>query len=302
MKRIGNLFDKICTLDNFKLAYKNATKGKKHYKEVKYLETIDLDEYLNDLMMQVQTHQYKTSKYEIFELKTGGKVREIYKLPMRDRIVQHAIMNIIEPIFRRSFITDTYSSIKGRGLHKCLHKLKKALKDVEGTKYCLKLDIHKFYPSIKHEQMKKAIRRKFKDVDLLQTLDEIIDSTDKGVPIGNYTSQYFANYILNRLDHYIKEQSCIKYYFRYCDDMVLLSNTKLKLTDMLSYIIYSLSELELCLKPNWQIFPIDSRMIDFVGCCANHTNIKVRKNIKINFRDTFQKQRVSFQIFYVIVK
>lgn len=201
MKRIGNLFGKICTIENFQLAYKNATKGKKHYRDVKNIEKYGVDKFLEELLEEVRTHKYRTSKYHVFNLKTGGKVREISKLPMRDRIVQHALMNYIEPIFRKSFIKDTYSSIKGRGSHKCIHRIQYAMKDVENTQYCLKLDIRKFYPSIDQELMKQCLRRKFKDKELLAVLDEIVDSADKGVPIGNYTSQYFANYFLTEFDH-----------------------------------------------------------------------------------------------------
>lgn len=201
MKRVGNLFNKICTIENFQLAYKNATRGKKKYKEVIQIEKYGVDKFLEKLLSEVKNHEYKTSKYHIFKLKTGGKWREIYKLPMRDRIVQHALMNYMEPIFRKSFITDTYSSIKGRGIHKCLRRVQRAMRDIENTKYCLKLDIKKFYPSIDQELMKECLRRKFKDKELLLMLDEIIDSTDRGLPIGNYTSQYFANYFLTEFDH-----------------------------------------------------------------------------------------------------
>lgn len=97
-------------------------------------------------------------------------------------------MNYIEPIFRKSFIVDTFSSIKGRGIHRGLKRLRKALKDVDNTKYCLKLDIKKFYPSINQTLLMNCIERKFKDKNLLTLLKEVITSCDKGVPIGNYTS------------------------------------------------------------------------------------------------------------------
>lgn len=283
MKRIGNLFNKICTIENFRLAYKRATKGKKNYKEVQQIEKFGVEQFLENLLEEVKTHKYKTSKYKVFNLKTGGKWREIYKLPMRDRIVQHALMNYMELIFRKSFITDTYSSIKERGLHKCLHRLQKALKDVENTKYCLKLDIKKFYPSINQELMKQAIRRKFKDKDLLMILDEIIDSTDKGVPIGNYTSQYFANFFLTPMDHWIKEQLKIKHYFRYCDDMIILGSNKQDLHNLQKLIQNYLLEIKLTLKSNYQVFPIDIRGIDFVGYVTKHSHTLVRKRTKHNF-------------------
>ena len=120
-------------------------------------------------------------------------------------------MNILEPIWLSIFTKDTYSCIKNRGIHKLVNNLKKALKsDPEGTKYCLKLDIKKFYPSINHDILKIQVRKKIKDSKVLALLDEIIDSTDSltprvGVPIGNYLSQYFANVYLSEFDHIMKE-------------------------------------------------------------------------------------------------
>ena len=131
--------------------------------------------------------------------------------------------------------------------------------------YCLKLDVRKFYPSINHYVLKKMLRRKFKDADLLWLLDEIIDSAP-GLPIGNYLSQYFANFYLAYFDHWIKEEKRVKYYFRYADDMVILSDDKSYLHDLLKEIgKYFNEELKLEIKSNYQIFPVDSRSIDFVG-------------------------------------
>ncbi|MDR1338620.1 MAG: RNA-directed DNA polymerase, partial [Prevotellaceae bacterium] len=164
---------------------------------------------------------FRTSKYTTFTI-YEPKEREIFRLPYYpDRIVHHAVMNILEPVWLSIFTADTYSCIKYRGIHATAGKVKKALKDVEGTAYCLKLDIRKFYPSIDHDILKQIIRRKIKDIRLLALLDEIIDSAD-GVPIGNYLSQYFANLYLAYFDHYIKETEQVKYYFRYADDIVIL--------------------------------------------------------------------------------
>src|SRR5690606_15310200 len=146
--------------------------------------------------------------FKVFE----PKERLVYRLPyFPDRITHHAIMNVLEPIFVANLTTDTYSCIKGRGIHACANAVKKALKDVPSTKYCLKLDITKFYPSVDHEILKALLRRKFKDQDLLELLDEIIDSAP-GLPIGNYLSQYLANFYLSYFDHWIKEKKRVKYY------------------------------------------------------------------------------------------
>lgn len=199
MKRIGNLYEKIYNIDNLILAEKKARRGKSNKKEVieftknKYRNISILYNLLKD-------NKYKTSKYELFTL-YDPKQREISKLPyFPDRILHHAVMNIIEDIFVRSFTSNTYNCIKGRGIHKALYKLKDNLKDVDNTQYCLKLDIKKFYPNIDNNILKQLLRRKFKDQKLLNLLDEIIDSTI-GIPIGNYLSQFFANFYLSYFDH-----------------------------------------------------------------------------------------------------
>ena len=148
---------------------------------------------------------FKNSPYQVFLKKTeSGKIREIYKLPyFPDRIIHHCIMQIMEPIWFPTLIRDTYSSIKGRGIHDGVNRVKKALRDETGTRYCFKMDIKKFYPSVDHNVLKRVIRKKIKDRDLLWLLDEIIDST-KGLPIGNYLSQYFGNLYLSELYHWVK--------------------------------------------------------------------------------------------------
>jgi RNA-directed DNA polymerase len=188
----------------------------------------------------------------------------------------------LEPIFVSNFTVDTYSCIKKRGIHKLLETLKHDLKDIEGTQYCLKLDIKKFYPSIDHDVMKKLLRRKFKDKDLLWLLDEIIDSAD-GLPIGNYLSQYLANFYLSYFDHWLKEVHGVRYYYRYADDIVILARTKPALHGLLVEIRKYLGELKLEVKENHQVFPVDARGIDFVGYVFRHSHIRIRKSIKKNF-------------------
>lgn len=190
-------------------------------------------------------------------------------------------MNVTESLWTKIFIRQTYSCIKFRGIHLVVKDLRKALeKDPQNTKYCLKLDITKFYPSIDHDILKQIIRRKIKDKKLLVLLDEIIDSAD-GVPIGNYLSQFFANLYLAYFDHWIKEEVGIKYYYRYADDIVILGNDKNYLHNLLIAIKLYLGQLlKLKIKPNYQVFPVDSRGIDFVGYKFYYTHTLLRKSIK----------------------
>jgi retron-type reverse transcriptase len=218
----------------------------------------------------------------------SGKIREIYKLPyFPDRIIHHAIIQIVEPIWFKSLIRDTYSSIKGRGIHDGVKRIKIALFDKENTTYCLKMDVKKFYPSVDNEILKQIISRKIKDKDLLWLLNEIIDST-KGIPIGNYLSQYFGNLYLSELDHLCKSKT--KYYFRYCDDMVILHKDKKHLHQLKDEIESFLNNnLHLQLKQNWQVFPVQIRGIDFLGYRFFHTHTLLRNSIKKNFIKSIRK-------------
>ncbi len=158
-----------------------------------------------------------------------------------------------------------------------------ALKDVEATTYCLKLDIKKFYPNVNHDILKQQLRRKIKDKALLWLLDEIIDSSP-GLPIGNLLSQYFGNFYLSPFDHWIKENKREARYFRYMDDMIILHHSKEHLHALLAEIRQYLAvNLKLTVKQNYQVFPVAKRGIDFVGYRIFHTHTLLRKSIKQNF-------------------
>lgn len=283
MRRYNNLLLKIATLSNIESADKNARRGKHNIGIIKHDEHKDLDNLR--LLDSFNNLTYKTSKYNVFTI-YEPKERLIYRLPYYpDRIAQWAIMNVLEPIWTNIFISHTYSCIRGRGIHKLVEDLKRELQnDSTGTKYCLKLDIRKFYPSINHDVLKSIIRKKIKDKKLLTILDEIIDSTD-GVPIGNYLSQFFANLYLAYFDHWLLEEVKVKHYFRYADDIVILSDNKDFLRKVLILIKLYLSKvLLLQVKDNYQIFEVDVRGIDFVGYVFRHSHILIRKSIKKNIR------------------
>lgn len=282
MKRIDGLFDKICSVENLMLADEKARRGKKNTYGVK-MHDKNREQNIINLHHKLISGEYRTSQYNIFKI-YEPKEREIYRLPYYpDRIVHHAVMNILEPIWRSMFTADAYSCIKNRGIHALAKKLKEALRnDILGTTYCLKLDIRKYYPSINHEVLKNIIRKKIKDKKLLRLLDEIIESA-VGLPIGNYLSQYFANIYLSYFDHWIKEDKHVKYYFRYADDMVILSDDKKYLSSLFREISKKLNDLKLQVKDNWQIFPVESRGIDYVGYVFYHDYTMLRKGIKKAF-------------------
>jgi len=283
MKRYNNLYEKIVEYPNIELAHINAQKGKKHYTSVKKINK-DQDRYLREIQTMLINKTFRNSEYDTF-IKRGKKDRLIYRLPyFPDRIVQHAIMNIVEPFWKKTLIRDTYSAIKGRGIHDGVKRLQGFLKDKENTQYCLKMDIKKFYPSVNNDILKQIVRKKIKCKDTLWLLDEIIDSSP-GIPIGNYMSQYFGNLYLDPLDHWLKEDKRIKYYARYCDDFIILHSDKEFLYKLKQDIfLFIKNELDLIVKENHQIFPVSIRGIDFLGYVFKHDSILLRKSIINDFK------------------
>lgn len=282
MKRIGNIYDAVISVENLQIADKRARKGKMASYGVR---KHDRNREANILALHeaLRTKSYRTSEYSVFII-FEPKKREIYRLPYIDRIVHHAIMNIIEPIWVSVFTKNTYSCIKGRGIHRALQDIKNDMKNDEaGTTYFLKLDVKQFYPSIDHTILKTLIRKKIKDRDLLCLLDEIIDSAP-GVPIGNYLSQYFANLYLAYFDHWVKEAKDVRYYYRYADDIVILSGDKTLLHSLRRDIqAYLWENLKLEVKGNYAVRPVEAQGLDFVGYVIRHTHVRLRKSIKKAF-------------------
>lgn len=273
-------------MENIQMAHENARKGKAHYSEVQMVNA-DPEKYFLQIQDMLKNKTFKNSEYTTYIKQDSGKEREIFKLPyFPDRIIHHCIVQVLEDIWTKTLITDTYSSLKGRGIHKGVKRIKKALSDSENTQYCLKMDVRKFYPSIDHTILKQILGAKIKDPDAIWILNEIIDSTD-GVPIGNYLSQFFGNLYLSGLDHWMKEGMGCKYYFRYCDDMVILHSGKEHLAELRAKVDdYLHKSLKLQLKSNWQVFPVDKRGIDFLGYRFYHHNTLLRKSISTKFKTT----------------
>lgn len=290
MKRIGNLYDKIISLENLRKADKIARRGKsKQFGVRKHLE--NSEENLVWLHELLNHRKFETSKYSQFEIH-HPKHRVIARLPYYpDRIIQHALILQIGSVLTNTFTSDTYSCVKGKGILKASMNLRKALQDDNHNKYCLKLDVKKFYENIDHELLKALLRKKFKDSNLLNLLDEIIDSNKIGLPLGSLVSQYLANFYLCYLDHFIKQDLKVKYYFRYMDDLVILSNDKQELHYILSEIRKHLVDLKLEIKGTYQVFPIEDRGIDFIGFVHRKDYTLLRKSIKKNYIKNKNKRR-----------
>lgn len=271
-------------MENVRAAHEKAQKGKRHYQEIRRVNR-NLDAYMENLHRMLAEKKYRTSPYKVETRSDTGKQREIYVLPYYpDRIVHHCIMAVVEPIWQRTLIRDTYSAIKGRGIHDGQRRLRGFLKDKAGTKYCLKMDVKKFYPSIRHGALKQIIRKKIKCRDTLMLLDEIIESAP-GVPIGNYLSQYLGNLYLSPFDHWVKSDLRMPYYARYCDDIVILDASKPRLHEVRKQAAAFLQDrLGLQVKENWQVFPTAVRGIDFLGYRSFPDYTLVRKSIARRFK------------------
>lgn len=286
-KRADNLMGKICSYENLCEAIKKSRKGKKCKRSIAKFDKKRW-QHVKGLVDAFHRGTYDTSPYAHKKI-TDPKERMISILPyFPDRIAQHALIGVLEPIFVRKFIPQTYACIKNRGIHAGLKAIQRALGDRANTTFCLKLDIRHYYPSVKHDIMKDSVRRMIKDPRVLPILDNIIDS-EEGLPIGNYSSQYLANVYLDRFDHWMKETMGVKYYFRYVDDMVILSGSKKYLHKLFNAIREKLAEYGLDVKGNWQVFPVEARGIDFLGYVIRHDYIRLRKRVKQNIQRKLQK-------------
>lgn len=268
MKRKGFIYEKIVELDNIELAICKASMGKTKRKNVeKILDSPTY--YAMQVQKMLKEKSYTPSPYieMIIHDVANKKERIIYKPRFYpDQVVHWALMLQIQSIIYKGMYELCCASIKGRGIQRGMNYLKRILvNDRKYTKYCLKLDVKKFYPSIDKDILKSKFRKIIKDKDTLDLIDVIIDSGKEGLPIGNYTSQWFANFYLQDLDHYIKEVLKVKYYIRYMDDMVLFSNNKKELRKVKYAIEEFLGNEKLTIKENWQLFKTESRPIDFLG-------------------------------------
>lgn len=281
MKRHGNLFEKIVDLGNILLAHENAKKNKSHYPEVKLIN-VDPKKYALEIQNLLKTKKFTTSDYIIFWKNCGTKSRWIYKLPYYpDRIVQHAVMQIIEPILVPSLIRDTFQSLKGRGNHDARKRVEKAIRNYN-PQYALKFDIQQFYPSVDNQKLKELVRRKIKCQDTLWILENIIDSTT-GLPVGNYSSQILGNFYLSGFDHYAKEKLKIKHYYRYCDDILIFcDDATIAHKYRKALFDYAEQHLNLTIKDDWRVYPVADG-VDYVGWLFYPDRTLLRRRITKNF-------------------
>jgi retron-type reverse transcriptase len=265
VKRYGNLYPQIIDFTNLLLAAKKAQKGKRYRVNI-----LDFNYHLETELHQIQQElihkTYQPSDYRTFYIKEP-KTRMISAASYRDRVVHHALCNVIVPIFERTFIYDSYANRVGFGTHKALRRFTSFARSSD---YVLQCDIQKYFPSIDHQILKNLIRRKIKCQDTLWLIDLIINNSNeqfpalehfpgddlfsplerkRGLPIGNLTSQFFANVYLNSFDHFVKEELKITKYIRYVDDFAFFSNDRQFLQDCRYAIEEYLAILRLKIHP-----------------------------------------------------
>ncbi len=286
-------------MKNLRKAYRKARKGKGAKWYIKEFNT-HLEKNLLQLQKELCTMTYKPQPMKTFVI-SDPKTRVISASVFRDRIVHHALCNIIEPIFDKTFIYDSYANRKNKGTHAALKRFDLFAKKVSGNGmllpnaknrnqiygYVFKADIKHYFDSVDHEVLMKIIQEKIKDDKVLLLLKKIVDNhaSDKGMPIGNLTSQFFANVYLNELDYFVKHRLKAKYYIRYVDDFIILDASKQKLESYKTAISEFLKTIKLELHPEKsKIVPLRNG-VKFLGFrvfykykIPKKSNIRVLKN------------------------
>lgn len=262
MKRRGGLFEKIVDPENIELAFQKAKKGKTWQDSVQRIEK-DKARKLAALRQSFLDGSFTTSKYTV-KIIFEPKERQIFVLPFfPDRIAQHALMNIVAPIWESMFIPDSFACRKGKGQHA---GSRRCMQFVRRNAWVCQFDISKFYPSIPHGPLMEVIRHKIKDERVLALFRDIIGSIgdDRNIPIGNYTSQWLGNLFLNELDQYVKHTLRVRDYLRYCDDFLIFGNDKeemKRLADQVEAFVSDRLQLRLSKK---SLYPT-AHGIDFLG-------------------------------------
>lgn len=297
MKRFKHLYEQIIDYENLWNAYLNARRGKRFRGEV--LEfSANVEENLIQIQNELIYKSYQVGRYREFYVYEPKK-RLIMALPFRDRVIQWAIHQVLEPLLDKQFILDSYACRKGLGTQKAVERLQYWMRGLErshGRVYCLKLDMSKYFYRIDHDVLLNILRRKIKDDDLLWLLEIIIRSEETkfgiplgdhgfeadriegmGMPIGNLTSQLFANLYLNEMDQYAKHELGLHHYIRYMDDIIILHESKEELWKVLEEVdIFLKFELKLQLNNKTSIRPISSG-VEFVGYRTWTTHRKLKK-------------------------
>ncbi len=300
MNRVGHLWQDLVSWENLLLAYRKARRAKRHSLSVAKFSCA-LEPELLQLQQELVTGQYRPGAYRQFCI-YDRKPRVISAAPFRDRVVHHAIMNLIEPPLDRRFIDDTYACRKGKGVHAAVNRYQQF---AQRYPYALKLDIRQYFPSIDHDVLNKQLQSRIKDQPLLALLALIIDASppssapfevfpdedliralarNRGIPIGNLTSQFFANLYLDDFDHWVKQVLQVPAYLRYVDDMILLDADKNRLWQSAEAISAYLLGLKLRLHERKQQIYRTATWVDVLGYRVSASRRLLRNDNGYRFR------------------
>jgi RNA-directed DNA polymerase len=282
MKRVGWLYESICDYDNLLTAFHKAVLGKGRKPDIEAFRD-DLHGNIRSLQLDLKNETVHVGDYHFFRIHEPKK-REICAASFRERVLHHAIMNVCEEHFDKRLIHHSYACRKGRGNHAALVTAQRFYRK---SRYFLKLDIKKYFHSISHPILIRRLEQVFKDPKLITLFGAIIrshsDTPCKGLPIGNLTSQFFANFYLGFLDRYIKETLRVKYYLRYMDDFVLFGSSRSRMTYLLEEIrVFLAQELDLILKENELIGRCNTKL-KFLGFNIQEGGLTLPKEKKRAF-------------------
>ena len=310
MRREGYIIEEIVDYSNMSESFNQVLRGKKRKRcrQGRYL-LAHREEVIQELSKQIADGSFRVSGYHEREIIEGGKLRRIQILSMKDRIAVHAIMAVVDKHLKKRFIRTTSASIEGRGMHDLMKYIRQDLKDdPEGTRYCYKFDISKFYDNVKPDFVMYCVRRMFKDKTLIILLDSFVRMMPEGISIGLRSSQGLGNLLLSvYLDHYLKDRYGIRHFYRYCDDGVILGGTKSELWQNRDTIHGLLQQIDLKVKANERVFPVDEG-IDFLGYVIYPDHVRLRKRIKQKFARKMhevksrKRRRVLIASFYGMAK
>lgn len=310
MRREGYIIKEIVDYSNMAESFNQVLRGKKRKRcrQGRYL-LAHKEEVIQELTKQITDGSFKVSGYREKEIIEGGKLRRIQVLSMKDRIAIHAIMAVVDKHLKKRFIRTTSASIEGRGMHDLMKYIRRDMQDdPEGTRYCYKFDISKFYESIKQDFVMYCVRRVFKDKTLINLLDGFVRMMPEGISIGLRSSQGLGNLLLSvYLDHYLKDKYGVRHFYRYCDDGVVLGNAKSELWKIRDVVHEQLEQIDLKVKANERVFPVDEG-IDFLGYVIYPDHVRLRKRIKQKFARKMhevksrKRRRVLIASFYGMAK
>lgn len=285
MRREGYIIKEIVEYSNISESFDTVLRGTKRKcsRQGRYL-LAHREEVIKELSDLIGAGIYKISGYREREIMEGGKLRRIQILTMKDRIAVHAIMAVVDKHLKRRFIRTTSASIKNRGTHDLMNYIRRdLLENPEETLYCYKFDIRKFYESVRQDFMMYCVRRIFKDERLLGIIGGFVCMMPNGLSIGLRSSQGLGNLLLSVfLDHYLKEKCGIRFFYRYCDDGVVLGKTKAELWKVRDFVHQQVEIMGLEVKANERIFPIEEG-IDFLGYVIRPDYTRLRKRVKKSF-------------------